>query len=154
MDTLLVLQKRAMRLMTFNDQFPDLPGPLKSSDPIFVKLGALKVEAVYKYQVSKFIFKCLHQLTPSNFHNWYKLISSVHGYCTRSKFNISQNLTKNKLFIPFARTTNYGLKKLTVNDPRIWNALPDSLRNEDSIFIFQRNLKKYFISMYDQFIMT
>ena len=128
MDKLLVLQKRAMRLMTFNDQYPVLPGPLKPADPIFVKLGTLKIDDVYKYQVSKFIYKCIHQLTPVNFHNWFKFISSIHGYCTRSKFNANDNLSTNKLFIPFARTTNYGLKQLTVNGPRIWNALPDHLR--------------------------
>ena len=149
MDKLLVLQKRAMRLMTFNDQFPVIPGPLKPTDPIFVKIGTLKIEDVYKYQVSKFIFKCIHRITPENFHNWFNFISDTHGYCTRSKFNASSNTTTNKLFIPFARTTNYGLKKLTVNGPRIWNALPDCLRNEESLFVFLRKTKSHFISMYD-----
>ena len=150
MDKLLVLQKRAMRLMTFNVQYPVLPGPLKPADPIFVKLGTLKIDDIYKYQVSKFIYKCIHQLTPVNFHNWFNFISSIHGYCTRSKFNANDNLSTNKLFIPFARTTNYGLKQLTVNGPRIWNALPDHLRNEESLLKFLRKLKIYFISMYNQ----
>ena len=110
LNKLLVLQKRAMRLMTYNDQFPVVPGPLKSADPIFPKLDALKIDDVYKYQVCKFIFKCLHQLTPSNFFNWFKLNSSIHIHKTRSNFNTSVNSSTNKLFIPFARTTNYGLK--------------------------------------------
>ena len=52
--------------MTYNDQFPVIPGPLKPTDPNFAKLGALKID-IYKYQLSKFI---LHQLTPANFYNW------------------------------------------------------------------------------------
>ena len=37
LDKILILQKRVMRLMTFNDVFPAIPGPLRSADPIFVK---------------------------------------------------------------------------------------------------------------------
>ena len=54
-----------------------------------------------------------------------------------------------QLFTPFARTTNYGLKQLTVNGPRIWNALPDYIRNEESLPIFLRNIKIYLLSGYD-----
>ena len=40
------------------------------------------------------------------------------------------------LFIPSARTTNYGLKQLRVNGPRIWNSLPTFIKN-----VFTNNLK-------------
>ena len=60
LEKILVLQKRAMRLMTFNDAYPTVYGPLISSDPIFSKLETLKISDVYKYQVSKFIFKCIN----------------------------------------------------------------------------------------------
>ena len=47
---ILILQKRVMRLMTFNDVFPTIPGPLRP-DPIFVILCCMKVEDLfYKYQ--------------------------------------------------------------------------------------------------------
>ena len=35
LDKILILQKTVMRLMTFNDEFPAIPGPLRSADPIF-----------------------------------------------------------------------------------------------------------------------
>ena len=41
---ILILQKRVMRLMAYNDVFPTIPGPLRPTDPIFVKLNSLKVE--------------------------------------------------------------------------------------------------------------
>ena len=63
----LLIQKRALRLMTYNDVYPTVPGPLISSVPIFVKLGILKITDIYKYQVSKFIFKCINKLAPLNF---------------------------------------------------------------------------------------
>ena len=43
LDKILILQKRAMRLMTFNDICPTAPGPLIPSDPIFIKLDTRKV---------------------------------------------------------------------------------------------------------------
>ena len=51
LDKLLILQKRAIRLMTYNDTYPTVSGPLIASDPIFVKLGILKINDIYKYQV-------------------------------------------------------------------------------------------------------
>ena len=33
MDKILILQKKAMRLMTFMDSYPTIPGPLKPSGP-------------------------------------------------------------------------------------------------------------------------
>ena len=51
-DKILILKKRVMRLMSFNDVFPSTPGPLSSTDPIFVKLNCMNIEDIYKYQVS------------------------------------------------------------------------------------------------------
>ena len=39
----------------------------------------------------------------------------------------------NNLFIPTARMSNYGMKLLKVKGPRIWNALPNSIKNDISI---------------------
>ena len=130
--------------MTFNDLFPVIPGPLISSDPIFAKLETLKIEDVYKYQISKFIFKSLNHLAPSNFHQWFKLNSEIHEHRTRTDFNISNNTSSHNLFIPSARTINYGLKRIKVNGPKIWNALPNDIKSK-SLNVF---LKANFVSMY------
>ena len=37
------------------------PSPLHSADPIFVKMNSMKVVDIYKYQVEKFLFKCLNR---------------------------------------------------------------------------------------------
>ena len=53
------------------------------------------------------------------------------------------------LFTPSARTTNYGLKQIKVNGPRIWNDLPTYLKNVTSLnYVFSKNLKLYYISGY------
>ena len=46
--------------MTRNDIFTTIPGPLSSLDLIFAQLKFMKIEDIYKYQVSKFVFKCLN----------------------------------------------------------------------------------------------
>ena len=37
-NNILVLQKRALRIITHNDYFPSVPGPLHPTDPLFHKL--------------------------------------------------------------------------------------------------------------------
>ena len=108
--------------MTFNDVIPSTPGPLRH-EPIFVKLKFLKVEDIYKYQVSKFVFKYINRTSPVQFHDWFKLSHEIHDHSTRSNFNANEGLIINNLFVPSASTTNYGLKQLKINGPRIWNKL-------------------------------
>ena len=43
LDKIFILQKRAMRLITNNDSYPAVFGPLISSDQIFIVLEMLKV---------------------------------------------------------------------------------------------------------------
>ena len=72
LDKILILQKRAMRLMTY-DTYPAVYGPFISSDLIFTKLETSKVSDIYKYQVSKLIVKCINGIAPVNFQNWFKI---------------------------------------------------------------------------------
>ena len=94
------------------------------------------------------MFKCLNQITPENFHKWFKLNHERHSHRTRSNFNTTDSIAINNLFIPAARTSNYGLKQLKVNGPRIWNALPPNLKNVNSLNVFLRRLKVHYISEY------
>ena len=131
--------------MTFNDGFPLIPGPLSPTDPIFIKLNFMKVEDIYKYQVSKFVFKSLNQTSPLQFHNWFKLNHEKYMHRTRSNFNTTDGTIIKNLFIP---TANYGFKQMRVVGPRIRNALPSYLKNENVLYIFLKNLKLYLISRY------
>ena len=92
--------------------------------------------------------KCINRTSPVQFHDWFKLSHEVHDHSTRSNFNANEGLIINDLFVPSARTTNYGLKQLKVNDPRIWNKLPFYLKNATVLSIFLKNLKLYYISGY------
>ena len=146
---ILVLQKRALRIITYKDIFPSVPGPLHPTDPLFYKLGVLKVQDVFKLQVSKFIFNCLQLNTPTIFHNWFRLNYTIHNYNTRSTFfDIDNAINSNNLFIINARTTHYGLKLLKVSGPKIWNLIPNRIRSTRSVCSFKRYLKKHLLAQY------
>ena len=87
-DKISILQKRVVMLMTFNDVIPTTPGPLRQTEPIFVKLKFLKVEDIYRYQVSKFVFKCINRTSPVQFHDWFKLSHEIHDHSTRSNLTM------------------------------------------------------------------
>ena len=50
----LILQKRVIRLVTFNDGFPLIPGPLRPTDPIFAKLNFMKVGDIYNHRAPNY----------------------------------------------------------------------------------------------------
>ena len=123
---ILVLQKRALRAITHNNHFPSVPGPLYPTDPLFYKFEILKIQDVFKLQLSKLIFNCLHLNRTIIFHNWFSQNYTIHNYNTRSTFfDIDNAINSNNLFIINARTTHYGLKLLKGSGPKIWNLIPN-----------------------------
>ena len=117
-----------------------VPGPLPASSPLFVKLELLKLNDIFNLHVSMFIHKCLYHQISEN---------SKHNYLTRHNYNNPSNvIATNSIFIPLARTTNYGLKMLKVKGPKIWNSLPSGIRITKSPYCFKKLLKSHFLSLY------
>ena len=54
-----ILQKRIVRLITYNDDMPDVAGPLSHSLPLFKELEMLTIFDLFKVETSKFVFDCL-----------------------------------------------------------------------------------------------
>ena len=127
MNRILILQKRAVRLISFCDRRrEDFSFP--SSAPLFYNLHIHKVQDIFVLRIAKFIFNCLVKLTPLNFHDFHLTIQ-VHRYNTRSKYvDIDKSISTKTLFVPTARTSHYGMKLIKVLGPRLWNNLPSLLR--------------------------
>ena len=147
LSNLLTIQKRAIRLMTYKDQFPSIPGPLHPSNPLFLELQILKVKDIFMLQIAKFIHKCINMNIIGNFNQWFLLNRDVHAHMTRSNFDNSC-IGTNNLFIPYGRTSNYGLKKIKVSGPKIWNSLPSEIRNIKSLIKFKNVVKNYLLECY------
>ena len=64
----------------------------------------------------------------------------------QSLFNIRENKQnlrgKNKLVLPVAKTTTYGLKSTCYIAAKAWNALPDNLRSVAEFARFRNALRK------------
>ena len=149
LNKLLILQKRIVRLINYSDKrqvdYSFLP-----SDPLFYKMEIHKIHDIFKLMITKFIFNCLNEKNPINFHAWYILTSQVHTHNTRSKFiDILNFVTTRTLFVPTARTSYYGLKLLKVQGPKIWNKLPSELRNSTSIKDFIKKHKNILFNSYN-----
>ena len=77
------------------------------------KLEIHKIQNIFKVKIGKFIYKCLNKTIPIDFHDWFILTTEINNHNTRSKFmNSDQLINIRNLFIPTARTSHYGLKKL------------------------------------------
>ena len=149
LNRIFILQKRIVRMINFTDKRQtDYSFP--PSDPLFFKMEILKIHDIFKMMISKFIFNCLNEKNPINFHSWYKLTTLGGKHNTRSKFvDIDNDITTRTLKIPTARTTHCGLKLLKVQGSKIWNKLPPSLRIVESLNSFIKEYKKKLISNYN-----
>ena len=95
LNRILILQKRIVKVMTYNDlREQDYSFP--SSDLLFFKLEIFKIQDIFKIKINKFIYKCFDKNIPINFHNWFTLTTQIHNYNSRSKFIIRDQLINTK----------------------------------------------------------
>ncbi len=110
---------------------------MSPSSPLFHSLNILKLEDLYKLQMGKLMHK--HYKNKTTTSNHLTGLSSIHTHNTRSMLN-------NNYYLPSVRT-NLGKTSLYFNGPKIWNSIPNKIRNS-SDFVFKRSLKKYLIGKY------
>ena len=120
---LLRLQNRAVRITIRSD---------RSSDAI-KNLGWEKLETIRKRNKATLVFKCLNNLAPACFKNYFTRTSSYHFYNTRQKQD---------LHIPKAKLSK-GKKTFRFSGATLFNRLPDSLKQAKSLQIFKRNIGQY-----------
>ena len=89
-----ILQNRVVHLITYNDDFPLIPGPLPASNPIFYKLELLKIKELFILMNYIFIYKCLNTSLLPLFEGWFKYSSSIHEYKTRSNYNTKSEVSQ------------------------------------------------------------
>ena len=149
LNTLLILQKRSVRMMLMKDRRME-DYTLPASDPLFYQIKFLKIQDIFKLRLLNFIFNCLNMANPPIFDTWYTLTSQIHNYQTRAKFSHFDNDTPTRtLFIHSTRTTHYGLKSTRVIGAKFWNSLPPNLRIADiSLEIFKKQVKNHLFSQY------
>ncbi len=159
-----ILQKKVVRLITFQDKFYGYKGPLAHTSPLFKDLNILKIDDVFKLRSLQFVHDCLNEIAPTQFRSWFILAKGMHNHDTRSntqtddincEFNnstlgLNTELTENNnIFIPLVRTTYYGLNSFKVAGAKLWNRTPyKTVRIIVSRSLFAKTLKKHLFLNY------
>ena len=71
------------------------------------------------------------------FHNFYTCTLSIHEYDTRHSY-------RGYVFLTHKNSLQYGLKSICYMGAKMWNDLPEELRNSTSKYSFKKHLKNTF----------
>ena len=84
-----------------------------------------------KGSYTKFVLKCLHNSAPADISS---LLHPASNKCTRLKVTFNRRKVSDGAFSIYA--------------PKLWNSLPDRLRQLDDFSVFKCDLKTYLFSQY------
>ena len=131
-DKILRLQKSFLRIIYGE-------GRLSHADPLFARMGALKIDDLLRQNVRCFSFKLIKNMLPTRMSSLASRIN--HSHRTRGS---QTNLTIN--------SSNH--RSLRYIAPNHWNALPTTLKQSQSISSFKANSKKDLLAPYSTFVCT
>ena len=100
---------------------------------MFKELGWLSVERRLKYNKAVLTYKALNNLTPAYISSMLKPVSQTHCLNLRSSVN-------GTLYVPKSRTTLYN-GAFSFSASKLWNSLPQPVRNCDTLNAFKKSLK-------------
>ena len=99
-------------------------------------VNILKFPEFVQYKTAILMFHLFHGTLPIHLQNRFTIYST-----TRSTRRINT-------FVMVQARTNIKAMCLSVHGVKLWNSLPNNLRDCNSVIIFKKKLKKYFISIY------
>ena len=117
LDKLQRVQNFPARLVICNNKYTHIT-------PILRELHWLPIKARIEYKITLVTYKSLKGLAP------YYLRSLLSSYAPKRMLRSS---AKNLLQTPIARTKAYGERSFSVAAPKLWNSLPDTIKNIDSL---------------------
>ena len=100
---------------------------------MFRELKWSPVDERIKYNKAVYTYKALNNLTPDYISSLLKPLSETHSFNLRSSVNST-------LYILFARTEIYK-GSFSCSVPKLWNALPQTARDSDSLITFKKRIK-------------
>ena len=131
LNKLLVLQKRALRLIYFK-QIRDHVVPL------FIDSNVLPISFIHFYRLCNIMWDVTNNVATSNISYSFLKTTDVHHYATRSS-------TKDDFYVEHSKLEKVRNSYLRTG-PKVWNALPSEFRNL-SKFTFQKKLKHRLVEL-------
>ena len=99
----------------------------------------LNIRHLIDYDLGVLIYKTVNgdgpEISKKAFHD----VSSIHEHATRSA-------VKGDLFVP-RKTTSIAQQAVSVAGPRLWNMIPSTIRNAQSIDTFKVKLKEHYLNI-------
>ena len=129
-DPIFKLQKRALRAISHKHT-------RSRTLPLFKALKLLRLQDVFQFKMLSFVFESINKINPMCFHNFYTCTSSIHEYHTRHSY-------RGDVFLTHKNSLQYGLKSICYMGAKMWNDLPEELRNSTSKYSFKKHLKNTF----------
>ena len=114
MNKLLILQKRALRLIYFAQW-------QTHAIPYFIETNILPINLHYYEEIANLMHNVVNNIAPNNLSKLFTNISEIHSYSTRAS-------KSNKLFTEGSRTS-LCKKSFSKIGASIWNKIPESVRN-------------------------
>ena len=129
---LLVLQKRALRLIYFKQIRNHVV-------PLFIDSNVLPISFIHFYRLCNIMWDVTNNIAPSNISYSFLKTTDVHHYATRSS-------TKDDFYVEHSKLEKVRNSFLIRTGPKVWNALPSDFRNL-SKFTFQKKLKHRLVEL-------
>ena len=131
LDRLQTLQNRAARVIA------NISYESADHNSLLCDYGWLNVRNLIRLDLGVFMYKTQKGLAPDVFYDLYHSVTELHSYNTRSAYN-------GNLQIPLTNL-RAGDKAISVSGARIWNNIPKSVKQAQSLDVFKRELKEYLI---------
>ena len=129
------LQKKAIRHLSKSHY-------LAHTEPRMKNLGLLKITDQHLFQCAKLAHDMVHLRSPKNLQNSLNLCTETHSYSLRSVIDNPLEVRENQ---SSRRETKSGFSKL---GPKIWNSVPEKIKEIKSKYGFNRKLKEHILEGY------
>ena len=112
-----------------------------SVKPLYVQYKILQIDDLYKLEVAKMVYCCIHNKAQSSFLNYFNKITGVSQRLTRASSNTDM------LYIPLCKS-NRLQRCIKYRGVKIWNSIPKEIR-DTSHKSFKRRYKNFLLSLYN-----
>ena len=113
---------------------------MEKATPFYSHLKILKLVDLIDFETAKFMHKYLSQKLPTNFDNYFKILSK---YQTKS----TRGTSYNNVFLPYFKTKKLQ-RSIKFQGPKLWNSLNNNIKNLKSLRVFKSKLKTFFLETY------
>ena len=111
-----------------------------SSRTVFLTLGWLPIDLRIVYFTALLTFKALNGLAPVYLTECFHHIADITNFNTR-------NASQGNLYLPSFKTVT-GQRSFSFRAVTIWNTIPPSIRNSQSVHSFKVNLRGYLLTKF------